>query len=38
MIYAPNFAWNALHGFASYHHTEDNAALHGTLFHPGHFA
>ncbi|HZT51334.1 MAG TPA: glycosyltransferase family 39 protein [Stellaceae bacterium] len=37
VIYAPNFAWNAAHGFASYHHTEDNAALGGPLFHPGHF-
>ncbi len=34
LIYAPNFAWNALHGFVSYHHTADNAALAGPLFHP----
>jgi 4-amino-4-deoxy-L-arabinose transferase-like glycosyltransferase len=36
-IYAPNFAWNLAHGFASYHHTADNADLGGPLFHPGHF-
>jgi hypothetical protein len=36
LIYAPNFAWNFAHGFASYRHTEDNAAFHGLLFHPGH--
>jgi 4-amino-4-deoxy-L-arabinose transferase-like glycosyltransferase len=36
LIYAPNFAWNVAHGFASYHHTADNAAFHGLLFHPGH--
>ncbi|HUB97781.1 MAG TPA: glycosyltransferase family 39 protein [Stellaceae bacterium] len=36
LIYAPNFVWNYAHGFASYHHTEDNAAFHGLLFHPGH--
>jgi 4-amino-4-deoxy-L-arabinose transferase-like glycosyltransferase len=35
LIYAPNFAWNAMHGFVSYHHTADNAAFHGLLFHPG---
>jgi hypothetical protein len=37
LVYSPNFAWNVTHGFASYHHTEDNAAFHGVLFHPGHF-
>jgi 4-amino-4-deoxy-L-arabinose transferase-like glycosyltransferase len=37
-IYAPNFIWNLAHGFASYHHTEDNAALHGSLIHPESFA
>jgi len=37
LIYAPNFAWNAAHGFVSYRHTRDNAALAGPLFHPGHF-
>lgn len=36
-IYAPNFLWNLRHGFASYHHTADNASLHGSLFHPGSF-
>lgn len=36
VIYAPNFAWNFTHGFASYHHTADNASLGGSLFHPGH--
>ena len=37
LIYAPNFAWNLAHGFASYRHTADNASFHGVLFHPGHF-
>ena len=37
LIYAPNFGWNLAHGFASYHHTADNADLNGPLFHPGHF-
>jgi hypothetical protein len=37
LIYAPNFAWNVAHGFASYHHTADNASFHGLLFNPGHF-
>jgi 4-amino-4-deoxy-L-arabinose transferase-like glycosyltransferase len=36
-VYAPNFAWNALNGFVSYHHTEANAAFGGTLFHPSSF-
>ncbi|MGH7089645.1 MAG: glycosyltransferase family 39 protein, partial [Stellaceae bacterium] len=36
-VYAPNFVWNAVHGFVSYHHTEDNAAFHGLAFHSGHF-
>ena len=36
LIYSPNFAWNFAHGFASYHHTADNASFHGPLFHPGH--
>ena len=27
VIYAPNFVWNLAHGFVSYRHTEDNAAL-----------
>ncbi|HUZ73663.1 MAG TPA: glycosyltransferase family 39 protein [Stellaceae bacterium] len=35
-IYAPNFFWNLAHGWVSYHHTEDNAAFHGVMFHPGH--
>jgi 4-amino-4-deoxy-L-arabinose transferase-like glycosyltransferase len=34
LVYAPNFAWNAAHGFVSYAHTRDNASLGGTLFHP----
>ena len=37
LIYAPNFFWNWQHGFVSYHHTEANAALGGTLFHPDKF-
>lgn len=37
LIYAPNFAWNAANSFVSYRHTSDNAALHGSLLHPGHF-
>jgi len=36
IIYAPNFLWNYGNGFVSYHHTEANAALGGTLFHPEH--
>lgn len=36
LIYAPNFAWNAQHGFVSYHHTGENAESHGALFHPSH--
>jgi 4-amino-4-deoxy-L-arabinose transferase-like glycosyltransferase len=36
LIYSPNFAWNMAHGFASYHHTADNASFHGILFHPVH--
>ena len=30
----PNFWWNYSHHFVSYHHTEANAALGGTLIHP----
>jgi 4-amino-4-deoxy-L-arabinose transferase-like glycosyltransferase len=37
LIYSPNFFWNWLHGFVSYHHTEQNAALSGPLFHPDKF-
>jgi hypothetical protein len=37
LIYSPNFFWNWQHGFASYHHTEANAALTGPLFHPDKF-
>jgi 4-amino-4-deoxy-L-arabinose transferase-like glycosyltransferase len=37
VIYAPNFVWNLTHGFVSYHHTEANASLHGSLIHPEHF-
>jgi hypothetical protein len=37
LIYAPNFVWNALTGWASYKHTGANAALGGTLVHPGAF-
>ena len=36
LIYAPNFVWNAQHGFVSYHHTSENAASHGALFNPSH--
>jgi 4-amino-4-deoxy-L-arabinose transferase-like glycosyltransferase len=35
IFYAPNFFWNYGNGFASYHHTEANASLGGTLYHPG---
>ncbi|MGH7035087.1 MAG: glycosyltransferase family 39 protein, partial [Stellaceae bacterium] len=35
LIYSPNFIWNYAHHFVSYHHTEANAALGGTLGHPG---
>lgn len=34
LIYLPNLAWNAQHGFATYRHTEDNANLGGELFNP----
>ncbi len=34
LIYAPNFIWNAVNGFASYRHTGANANLSGPLFHP----
>jgi 4-amino-4-deoxy-L-arabinose transferase-like glycosyltransferase len=34
LIYSPNFWWNWSHGFVSYLHTRDNAALNGPLFHP----
>jgi len=37
-IYAPNFVWNLGHGFVSYRHTEQNAASHGALINPMHFA
>jgi hypothetical protein len=37
LIYAPNFIWNASHGFVSYLHTRDNASLGGPLFHPAQF-
>jgi 4-amino-4-deoxy-L-arabinose transferase-like glycosyltransferase len=37
LIYSPNFVWNWSHGFVSYHHTEQNAALSGPLFHPDKF-
>jgi 4-amino-4-deoxy-L-arabinose transferase-like glycosyltransferase len=37
LIYAPNFAWNYANHFVSYHHTEANAALGGTLIHPTKF-
>lgn len=38
LIYAPNFVWNAQHGFVSYHHTGENAESHGALFNPSHLA
>jgi 4-amino-4-deoxy-L-arabinose transferase-like glycosyltransferase len=32
-LYTPNWLWNRAHGFASYHHTGENANLdHGNLF------
>lgn len=34
LIYLPNFIWNYDHGFVSYHHTEANAHLVGSLVHP----
>jgi 4-amino-4-deoxy-L-arabinose transferase-like glycosyltransferase len=34
LIYLPNLAWNAAHGFVSYAHTRDNANLGGDLVHP----
>jgi 4-amino-4-deoxy-L-arabinose transferase-like glycosyltransferase len=37
LIYLPNFWWNAASGWASYKHTEANANLGGSLFHPGAF-
>jgi 4-amino-4-deoxy-L-arabinose transferase-like glycosyltransferase len=37
VIYAPNFVWNALTGWASYKHTGANASLSGPLLHPGAF-
>jgi 4-amino-4-deoxy-L-arabinose transferase-like glycosyltransferase len=36
IIYAPNFFWNFGNGFVSYHHTEANASLGGSLIHPAH--
>lgn len=37
IIYFPNFLWNYSNGFVSYRHTEANAALGGSLFHPTKF-
>ena len=37
LIYAPNFVWNLENQFVSYHHTEANAALGGSLLHPARF-
>ncbi len=37
LIYVPNFLWNLVHGYVSYRHTGDNAALHGSLLHPEQF-
>jgi 4-amino-4-deoxy-L-arabinose transferase-like glycosyltransferase len=37
LVYFPNFLWNYANGFVSYHHTEANAALRGSLIHPGKF-
>jgi 4-amino-4-deoxy-L-arabinose transferase-like glycosyltransferase len=34
LIYLPNLWWNWSHGFVSYLHVRDNAALSGRLFHP----
>jgi hypothetical protein len=36
-IYSPNLVWNVLHGFVSYKHTQANASLSGSLFHPRSF-
>ncbi|MGE0716676.1 MAG: ArnT family glycosyltransferase [Alphaproteobacteria bacterium] len=35
LLLAPNIAWNAVNGFATFRHTGDNANLGGSLFHPG---
>jgi len=37
LLYSPNVWWNWSNGFVSYLHTRDNAALSGSLFHPGAF-
>ncbi len=37
LIYSPNYFWNHANHFVSYHHTEANAALGGTLIHPAKF-
>lgn len=39
VLYFPNWLWNRAHGFASYHHTSENANLeHGNLFSLPHLA
>lgn len=35
LIFLPNVIWNAQHRFVTLAHTEANADLHGSLFHPG---
>lgn len=34
-VFAPNVAWNAANGFVSFHHTQANANLGDSGFHPG---
>jgi len=34
LFYLPNLWWNWSHGFATYLHVRDNAALRGALIHP----
>jgi 4-amino-4-deoxy-L-arabinose transferase-like glycosyltransferase len=35
VLIAPNIVWNALHSFATFSHTADNAKWSGSLGHPG---
>lgn len=34
LVWLPNFLWNAQHDFLTFKHTQDNANLKSTLFHP----
>jgi 4-amino-4-deoxy-L-arabinose transferase-like glycosyltransferase len=34
LVWLPNFVWNAQHNFLTFKHTQDNANLQKTLFHP----